>query len=354
MTTPATATPTRIPRDVIPLPADIASAALSAKGGTTTHAMDAIAYTVAAHRFGDWNALHWNALLHEVMHGYRMYASVYIDAHFGGRYNIWDGLTFDDLNTSDARQFLGHLIEQATKEITESDSATAITPTATKDASMIAMRRDTRNDQRPPIDYYFTPDEVAAHATAAGASEQDVIDAVAWMCATDLLVGHHALIPFHRVVDDIATFLRMSRRNYTQNPDMAWGWELITNNAIRMADDHLLQGVLVERARLHGEATARVQVGAIITERAARRIWPEGTEPSDRYNPDSLARYEALRDERDAVVSEALTWAEKVTTHNPDTWDVNALDLLTNAETKALIDHLDEVFTTIPDGPSES
>ncbi|MEV1167441.1 hypothetical protein [Nonomuraea sp. NPDC049784] len=358
MTTPATTVAyeiNRIPRDVIPVPADIASAALSAKGGTTTHAMDAIAYSVAAHRFGDWHPSHWNALLNEIMYGYRMNASIYIDAHFSGRYNIWDGLTFDDLNTRDARQLLGHLVEQATKEITESTSGTATTRTTTKENKMIAMKNDTRNDQRPPIDYYFTPDEVAAHATAAGASEQGVIDAVAWMCATDLLVGHHQLIPFHRVCDDIATFLKMSHRNYTQNPDnMTWDWELITHNATRMADDHLLQGVLVERARLHGEAYARVQVGAIITERAARRIWPEGTDPSGRYNPDSLARYEALRDERDAIVSEALTWAAMCATHNPDVWDVDALDRLTNAETKLLIDHLGEVFTTIPDGHSES
>ncbi|MEU6778651.1 hypothetical protein ABZ912_05565 [Nonomuraea angiospora] len=346
MTTPAT-TPARIPRDVIPLPADIASVALSAKGGTITHAMDAIAYTVAAHRFGDWNPLRWNALLREVMYGYRMYASVYIDAHFSGRYNIWDGLTFDDLNTGDARQLLGHLVEHATKEITESASGTATTHTITKENEMIAMKNDTRNDQRPPIDYYFTAEEVAAHATAAGAGEVDVIDAVSWMCATDLLVGHHPLIPFDRVRDDIANFLTMTHRNYTQNPDnMTWDWELIAHNATRNADDHLLQGILVERARLHGEATARLQVGAIITERAALRIWPEGTAPSDRYNPDSLARYEALRDERDRIVSEALAWAEKCTTHNPDTWDVNALDLLTTAETKLLIEHLNEVSLT--------
>src|SRR5690606_10968678 len=229
---------------------------------------------------------------------------------------------------------------------------TATTPaTATKDTDMIAMKNDTHNDHRHPADHYFTPNEVAAHASAAGAAEQDVIGAVAWMAATDLLVGHHPLIPFHRVVDDIADFLALCCSNFRQN-DMTWDWEMIAHQATRLADDHLLQGVLVERARLHGEAFARVQVGAIITERAARRMWPEGTEPSERYNPDVLARYEALRDEEQKIVAEALTWVESCTTHKPEIWDVNALDLLDDAETKALIDHLGDMFTTTPDGPS--
>lgn len=326
---------THIPADTIPLPADIASWALAA-GATTTGAIDAIAHSLAAHLHGDWSPLRWNTLLNEIKGDYYRYSRIYIGAHFDHHYDLWSSLTFDDLNRTHATQLLGHLVERATKELSSPASGTATnTPTTAEDPM----------DNRPAIDYYFTPDEVAAHATAAGASEQDVIQAVAWMTAADLLVGHHALIPFHRVVDDIATELRTWRARCDQ--DNRWDWATLAHQAVLAADDRLFQGVLVERARLHGEAFARVQVGAIITERAARRIWPHAA-PVDRRNPEALARVEALRVERDAIVKEALAWARTCAARTPETWDVNALDQLTNAETKRLITHLAKTFPTVP------
>lgn len=332
---------THIPADTIPLPADIASWALAA-GATTTGAIDAIAHSLAAHLHGDWSPLRWNTLLNEIKGDYYRYSRIYIGAHFDHHYDLWSGLTFDDLNRTHATQLLGHLVERATKELSSPASGTATnTPTTAEDPM----------DNRPAIDYYFTPDEVAAHATAAGASEQDVIQAVAWMTAADLLVGHHALIPFHRVVDDIATELRTWRARCDQ--DNRWDWATLAHQAVLAADDRLFQGILTTEARLYGEAYARVQVGAIITERAALRIWPD-TKPHDRRNPDIVSRLEALRAERDAVLAEALSWARKHTPHTPVTWDVNVLDQLTNAETATLIDHLTTKFPTRPDQPADN
>ncbi|GAB2918009.1 hypothetical protein ACFMQL_20120 [Nonomuraea fastidiosa] len=209
---------------------------------------------------------------------------------------------------------------------------------------MIAVRID---DPRPPIDYYFTPDEVAAHAAGANAEKQDVITAVAWMTTTDLLAGHHPLIPFEQVVDDIATHLRLARASSLVG-DEEWDWETPAYQALYAADDRLFQGVLAERARLHGVAGARVQVGALITERAARRIWPHA-EPADRRDPNVLTRVEALRAELEVIVPEALAWVRENTGHNPAAWDINMLDRLTNAESARLMAHLGAVFPPVSD-----
>ncbi|WP_336214697.1 hypothetical protein [Nonomuraea sp. LPB2021202275-12-8] len=125
MNSPAT-TFDPIPSGTIPLPADIASWALSAKGGSVSNAMNAIAYSVAAHTFGDWNHLRWDAMLHSALWHWRSFATNYVAAHFADHYsNFYDDLTFDQLTKKDATQLLGTLVELATKQLPESASATA-------------------------------------------------------------------------------------------------------------------------------------------------------------------------------------------------------------------------------------
>ncbi|MEV6157923.1 hypothetical protein AB0L53_47050 [Nonomuraea sp. NPDC052129] len=118
-----------IPSDAIPLPADIASWALSAKGGSVDHAMNAIAYSVAAHLHGATiHHLRWDAVLHETLWEWRNFATNYVAAHFADNYsNFYDGLTFDQLTSKDATQLLGALVELATKQLPESDGHLART-----------------------------------------------------------------------------------------------------------------------------------------------------------------------------------------------------------------------------------
>ncbi|TMR99592.1 hypothetical protein [Nonomuraea basaltis] len=353
MNSPAT-TFDPIPWGAIPLPADIASWALIAKGGTTTHAMDAIAYSVAAHRHGDTHHLRWDAMLNDTLGDYRTYATNYVSAHFADNYsNFYDGFTFDQLTMKDATLLLANLVELATRQLPESASGTA-TIYATEENGMIAIKNDERDDHRMPLSYDFTHDEIAAHAKAArGTTDQDVIDTVAWLAATELLVGHHPLIPFYEVRDDIADMLRASSSKLNADErSQTWDWDMMVHFATLTADENLFRGTLYAKAESDGTATTRTRVGQIITERAARRIWAEGTEPAQRVAPDGMRRYEALRDEERAIMANALAFIAGYTGNAPEQQDESALDKLDDTQAKALLDHL-AIFTTAPGEPSE-
>ncbi|WP_143022307.1 hypothetical protein [Nonomuraea maritima] len=196
-------------------------------------------------------------------------------------------------------------------------------------------------DDRPAIDFYWTPDEMAAIvATSAGAT-RNVIDGVAWMAATDLLAGHHPLIPFHQVRDDIAVQLYGSARTYTADHfGKTWTWCSLVHEAVMAADDHLFQGRAYEYAERNGVATTRTRVGRIITERAAAHIWPKGTALCQRVNPNPLCRYTELREAREFVMYHALAYIEGHTGKAPARRDEGVFDLLDDATAKALLDRL--------------
>jgi hypothetical protein len=336
--TPAT-TFDPIPVDVIPLPADIASWAMAGKGGTVSNAIDAIAYSFTAHLHGaTTHHLRWDAVLHETLWVWRTFATNYVAAHFADHYsNFWDGLTFDQLTSKDATQLLSAMIKLATKQLPHNASGTAAT--TTKETDMIAMKRDR---ERHPLDGDLTHDEIATHAKEAhGTTDQDVIDAVAWLATVDLLTGHHSLIPFHAVREDIADMLSKAFQKLDKDQyGMLWDWEMLAHTAVLAADENLFSGSLYAKAESDGTATARTRVGSFITELAAQRIWPHDTDPALRVNPDRMLRYSEVAFAHRRVMAEAFEFIDSITGNADKRRGEKVLDSLDDDQVKALLDHL--------------
>ncbi len=204
---------------------------------------------------------------------------------------------------------------------------------------MIAMKRDR---QRHPLDGDLTHDEIATHAKEAhGTTDQDVIDAVAWLATVDLLTGHHSLIPFHSVREDIADMLSKAFRKLDKDQyGTLWDWEMLAHTAVLAADENLFSGSLYAKAESDGTATARTRVGSFITELAAQRIWPHDTDPALRVNPDRMLRYSEVAFAHRRVMAEAFEFIDGLTGNAIKRRGEKVLDSLSGDQVKALLDHL--------------
>ncbi|TDD11296.1 hypothetical protein [Nonomuraea diastatica] len=157
----------------------------------------------------------------------------------------------------------------------------------------------------------------------------------------DLLIGHHSLIPFHVVREDIAdmigaAFQKLDKDQY----GTLWDWEMLAHTAVLTADENLFSGSLYAKAESNGTATARTRVGSFITELAAQRIWPHDTDPALRVNPDRMLRYSEVAFAHRQVMANALGFIKGYTGEATQRQGEKAFDSLGDDQIKALLDHL--------------
>ncbi|MGR6915340.1 hypothetical protein ACU635_13940 [[Actinomadura] parvosata] len=179
------------------------------------------------------------------------------------------------------------------------------------------------------------PADIAADASAANASKSDMLDAIAWSVTSVLLDAHHPFIPFGACRDKAREVLE---RVFDEgalppsHPDLDWNG--IGGHVRRAVEGDLFNGELYGRAERDGHATTTVEIGRIISARAAKLIRPDVTVLAPEA-PD--VRDHALLVAFSEVVERAQGWVEVNTSHDLDGL---TYDDLTAEESAALITHL--------------
>ncbi|MEQ4717823.1 hypothetical protein [Nonomuraea sp. B19D2] len=177
--------------------------------------------------------------------------------------------------------------------------------------------------------------EIAADASAAAADKQDVLGAIAWSIASELLDTHHPFIPFGTCRDKAWDVLnRIFDERAVEPSDPELDWIGVGGHICRAVEHDLFNGDLYAQAERDGQTTTTVKIGRIISARAAKLIRPDTTAPT----PETpSARDHALLIAFNEVIEQAQGWVEANTSHDLDGL---TYDDLTTEENAALLAHL--------------